>query len=240
MRTKKSVLGQWEINQICLPISKKIFSSLFLVLYLYFPLWSPFQSTTVCIKLVPSVLFACIKVCFSPIIYLDEYSFVPVDKILPALQKVKKPCFTNWNPKISKLGMSSAPTLSTGPSGHWTAACVSWWDGIWGNWMRVVRMRSAEQLPLSSKMAANRLTSTVDRSDPDNKEGGGILGNMSTQLQYFQNLYGVRRFATIPRTPSDKSEQIGFVKRNNILCVVIFFETPSSFFLIIHIFSSVL
>lgn len=37
-------------------------------------------------------------------------------------------------------------------------------------------MRSAEQLPLSSKMAANRLRSTVDRLDPDNDEGGGDIG----------------------------------------------------------------
>lgn len=70
-------------------------------------------------------------------------------------------------------------------------------------------MRSAEQLPLSSKMAANRLRSTVDRSDPDNEEGGGILGNVSTQLQYFHNLYGVK---TVCNNPSDKSEQMGFVK----------------------------
>lgn len=66
-------------------------------------------------------------------------------------------------------------------------------------------MRSAEQLPLSSKMAANRLRSTVDRSDPDNEEGGG--GYWETcphSCNTFTTSTALRRFATIPRTRATK------------------------------------
>lgn len=165
------------------------------------PTYNSFHSTCPIGTYFPLVGFNTSKCVFSPTIYLDQYSFVPVDKIPPALRKVKKHCFTNWNPKISKLGMSSGPTLSTGPLRVSADEMASEATG-WGR-------PSSCHGRLRWRLIGLGLQSTV--RTPITKRGGGILGNVSKQLQYFHNLYGVK---TVCNYPSDSIGQ----ERPNRFC----------------------